>query len=340
MRFIKILVAALSLLSFSIIHADDIPSNALDNPNVKLFIDEMVNQYHFDRANLNKLFTEVKYNQKSIDLMNKPYEAKPWYVYQTHFLTQKRVSEGVAFWKKYATQINAVSERTGIPPEVIVGIVGVETHYGALKGTFSAFDVLYTLSFYYPKRETFFRKELREYLLLCQEQKLDPLTVLGSYAGALGQPQFMPSSYRMYAVAFDGGKQANLFTNENDVISSVANYFARHGWQRNQPIASPAMVVGTRFEQLPLQDRNTKITIPTMNLAELQKYGVTVNDTLPATTKGTFMRFEKADGKEEYWVAYYNFYVLTRYNTSKLYAMAVYQLSQQVNTAYQKQAKV
>ena len=131
-----------------------------------------------------------------------------------------------------------------------MAIVGIETHYGTVKPSFSAFNVLYTLGFYYPRREAFFRKELQEFLLLCQEQGWDPLTITSSYAGALGQPQFMPSSYRMYARAYDSGKKPDLFTNENDVIASIGNYFVAHHWQRDQPIATPAQVTGTGFQPI------------------------------------------------------------------------------------------
>jgi membrane-bound lytic murein transglycosylase B len=333
-RFTLRILLVLTCLITSI--ATAAPSSSEMKKQVQTFINQMVSQHHFNKTRLEKLFSQVKVKQRAVNLMNKPYEAKPWFIYRKHFISERRIKQGAIFWHRYKNIFQTVSKRTGIPAQVLVAIVGVETHYGTVKGGFSAFNVLYTLAFYYPRRATFFRKELREFLLLCREQGLNPLKVNGSYAGALGQPQFMPSSYRMYARAYDGGKKANLFDNEADVISSIANYFAVHGWQAGQPIAIKAIVTGKQFSKLPIQDRNSKITRPKMSLNEFHRYGVRPTQSLPGQTKATFMRFDLQSSKA-YWFGFKNFYVITRYNTSKLYAMAVYQLSEAIRKQYKNQ---
>ena len=327
-RIFVLLTSLISTIAFAA------PASTNAKQQIQVFINEMVQQHHFKQAYLEKLFSQVQMKQRAIDLMDKPYEAKPWFLYRKHFISDTRITKGVAFWHRYAKVLQTISERTGVPPQVIVSIIGVETHYGTVKGGFSAFNVLYTLGFYYPRRATFFRKELGEFLLLCREQGLNPLKVDASYAGAMGQPQFMPSSYRMYARSFSGSKKANLFDNEADVIASIANYFAMHGWQAHQPIAIKAMVKGPKFETLPIQDRNSKITKPKMSLKEFQAYNVTPKHSYSTDKKATFMRFDLQNSKV-YWLGFKNFYVITRYNTSKLYAMAVYQLSEEIRKQYQ-----
>ena len=302
---------------------------------VKDFIHKMVTEHHFSKTKLETLFSKVHRNQQVIDLMNTPYEAKPWYLYKKHFIKAKRVQQGVTFWRQHQDTLATIAKRTGVPAEYIVAIIGIESHYGKRQGHFPAFDVLYTLSFHYPRRAPFFQNELKEYLLLCRDQKWDPLSIQGSYAAALGQPQFMPSSYRAYAKSYQDHKHINLFNHDADIIASIANYFYVHGWQRNQPIASKVTVTGNQYKQLPIQDRNSKISKPSMTLQRLQQFGVHSQHPYPMDYKATFMRFALKNS-QRYWLGFNNFYVITRYNTSKLYALAVYQLATRIKQQYQK----
>lgn len=300
---------------------------------IKAFIAKMVADYHFNKQKLEILFKKVHFSQHVIDKMNTPYEAKPWYIYKKHFLTQKRIQQGVVYWRKHRQILTNVAQRTGVPPEFIVAIIGIESNYGEKQGHYLAFDSLYTLSFYYPRRAPFFQNELKEYLLLCREQNWNPLLIQGSYAAALGQAQFMPSNYRTYAKSYRGNEKVNLFDNNADIIASIANYFYAYGWQRNQPVASKAVVKGHKYQQLPIQDRNSKISKPDLTLAKLQKYNVKTAAHYPLNYKATFIRFELKKG-QTYWLGYHNFYVITRYNTSKLYALAVYQLAMKIKQQY------
>ena len=305
----------------------------IKNNEVNNFIQEMVHQYHFNQEKLEKLFNKAQLNQQAIDLMNTPYEAKPWYLYKKHFIQAKRIQQGVLFWQRHQKILATVAQRTGVPAEYIVAIIGVESHYGQIEGAFPAFDILYTFAFHYPRRAPFFRNELKEYLLLCREQAWDPLSIHGSYAAALGQAQFMPSNYRAFGKSYSGNKHVNLFNQPADVIASIANYFYRNGWQRDQPVASKAIITGNKYQQLPIQDRNSKINIPTMTLSQFRKLGVRPNKYYAANLKATFMRFDLPKNKV-YWLGFTNFYVITLYNTSKLYALAVYQLATKIKQQY------
>jgi membrane-bound lytic murein transglycosylase B len=312
--------------------------NFIKQKNVQEFIDQMVKQHHFSREQLTIWFTQAQYSQRTIDLMTKPFEAKPWYVYQPHFISQQRINGGVEFWHKYADVLNQVQQRTGVPPEIIVSIIGVESHYGTVSGQFSVFNVLSTLAFEYPARSEFFTKELSEFLILSREQGWDPLMIKGSYAGALGQPQFMPSSYRYYAVPYtENTNKVNLFDFEPDVIASIGNYFKRSGWVAGQPVAVLAKVTGTHYQQLPAIAGKAKIAKPTLTLAEFKKQ----YDVVP--TQGTYADNLKAiflvynlENSDEYWLGFNNFYAITRYNISKHYALAVYQLSEAIRDQYEK----
>jgi membrane-bound lytic murein transglycosylase B len=331
-RFLKcsLIVALLSITTISFAEKQPPLSQRTD---VNAFIQEMVKDYNFNEQQLTTLFNQAHINARAIELTTTPYEAKPWFTYRKHFITQARIDNGVIFWHKYHEQFQTVSERTGIPPEILVAIVGVETHYGKERGSFSAMDALTSLAFDFPRRAAFFRKELREYLLLCREQGWDPLTIKGSYAGALGQPQFMPSSYRYYAVSYDGKSKPNLFNNENDVIASIGNYFKKHGWQKDQPIAVIAVVKGDKFNTLPPQDKDGKIIKPTLSLQEFANYNVTPMTPQASDLNAILMPFQLEDSNQ-YWFGFTNFYMITRYNTSKLYALAVYQLAEEIKTAY------
>ncbi len=288
------------------------------------FINEVSKKHNFDKENLKKLFTKIEFKQTIIDAITRPAEGKPWHQYRPIFVTNTRIKEGVKFWNKHQETLERAEKEYGVPPEIIVAIIGVETRYGKHKGSYRVLDSLSTLAFGYPKRAKFFRSELEQYLLLAREEKLDPLTVKGSYAGAMGQAQFISSSYRNFAVDFDGDGKRDLWNNTSDAIGSVANYFKRHKWQPGGKVTSPA-IVGSNHIQV-LVKKGYK---PHSTVAELRQRGVTPKTKLNPDDMGALIELEKRAGKE-YWLGLNNFYVITRYNHSPLYAMAVYQLGQAI----------
>ena len=288
------------------------------------FAEEMADKHDFDPAWVRQLMARAKYHQSIIDAISRPAESKAWHEYRPIFVTPTRAAEGVTFWKENRDLLEQAQKRYGVPPEIIVAIIGVETRYGRHRGKYPVLDSLSTLAFGYPKRGKFFRRQLEEFLLLVREEGLDPLGAKGSYAGAMGKPQFIPSSYRAYAVDFDGDGQRNLLTDNADVIGSVAAYFKRHGWRRGAPVTLPATGAGDRHRRF--WEAGMK---PSITLAELKQAGIVTPPELDDGTLASLIRLEGGAGPE-YWLGLNNFYVITRYNHSNLYAMAVYQLSQEI----------
>jgi membrane-bound lytic murein transglycosylase B len=295
-----------------------------ERADVKLFIKEMVDKYHFDAKKLTALFKDVTLKQKIIDAINRPAEAKPWHQYRPIFVTETRINEGVKFWNENEATLKAAEAKYGVPPEIIVAIIGVETRYGQHKGGYRVMDSLSTLAFAYPERGKFFRSELEQYLLLTREEKLNPLEIKGSYAGAMGKSQFISSSYRNYAVDFDGDGKRDLWNNNADAIGSVANYFQRHKWQAGGAVAAPAIVGSNGIQQLVEEGYKPHSTV-----AELRQRGVTAKSKLDPDALGALIELKTLAGYE-YWLGLNNFYVITRYNHSPLYAMAVHQLGQAI----------
>lgn len=300
-------------------------------PQVREFIDRMVKQDGFDKADLQALFAKAKPQPAVIEAMKRPAEAKPWYEYRRIFLTQERIREGVAFWKAHSQALERAQATYGVPPQIITAIIGVETYYGRRMGRWPVFDTLATLGFDYPPRAEFFRRQLAQFLLLAKEEGFDPLAPKGSYAGAMGQGQFIPSSYRHYAVDFDGDGKRNLWTDADDAIGSVANYFAEHGWKKGGGVAVPARAKGD-----PYADRRPSLK-PSFSAAQLSSQGIAPRHPIAGDGPLSVIRLEGRDGPE-YWVGEHNFYVITRYNHSPLYAMAVYQLSQAILSAHRQAA--
>jgi len=255
--------------------------------------------------------------------MKRPAEAKPWRDYRPIFLTERRIAEGAVFWDAHAPVLEAAAERFGVPERVIVAIIGVETFYGTRAGSIRVLDSLATLSFRFPRRATFFRRELGHYLALAREEGLDVSTVQGSYAGAMGIPQFIPSSYREYSVDFDGDGRRDLIASLDDALGSVASYLARHGWVRGAPIASPATVAG---DVSALVERGIK---PHSALDALAREGVAPAGPVAGAGRAALIRLQAPDG-DEFWLGFDNFYAITRYNHSELYAMAVFQLAEAI----------
>jgi len=265
----------------------------------KQFIHQLVIEDHFNKAQLNHLFQTLHEDPKVIQAMTRPFEKEPWTYYRHFFVTPERVDLGAKYLKDHHTVLMQMQKKYGIPASIIVAILGVETEYGEHLGVYPVLSTLYTLGFYYPPRETFFRKELAQYLILTRDNHLNAKSIKGSYAGALGIPQFMPSSYRSLGVALHPGEPVNLFNN-NDAIASVANYFHRNGWEPNQPITR---LMRSKYEKI-----NSKMG---------RRLALPLKQSM------------------QYWETFRNFNVIMSYNHNVVYAMAVYQLSQQIEKRYE-----
>lgn len=295
---------------------------------VRHFVDEMVIQHGFDRPQLMDLFAEARLLPHVLRAMSRPAEAKPWFQYRSIFLTPGRIRGGLAFWQRHGETLERARTRFGVDPEIIVAIIGVETLYGQRTGRYRVLDSLTTLAFHYPKRSSFFRSELAQFLLLTREEGLDPLTLNGSYAGAIGLPQFISSSYRRYAVDFNDDQVRDLIRDPEDAIGSVGNYLQHHGWQRDKAIVLAASIEHDEVRAL----LNAGIQ-PHTRLVELKSRGVKMSGKVPDKEKGALIELETEDG-HEHWVGLQNFYTITRYNHSALYAMAVYQLAQAIREQF------
>ncbi|GBH13116.1 Membrane-bound lytic murein transglycosylase B [Pseudomonas syringae pv. actinidiae] len=293
------------------------------SPQVAEFVGELTRDYGFAGEQLMGLFREVERKQAILDAISRPAErVKQWKEYRPMFITDTRIARGVDFWRQHEAALARAEQEYGVPAQIIVSIIGVETFFGRNTGNYRVIDALSTLGFDYPPRAPFFRKELREFLLLAREQQVDPLTLKGSYAGAMGLPQFMPGSFRAYAVDFDGDGHINIWTDPDDAIGSVASYFKRHGWVAGQQVVSRATARGDRVDEglSPALD-------PVMSVGELRQLGWASHDALRDDMPVTAFRLE-GDNGPEYWLGLNNFYAITRYNRSVMYAMAVYQLSE------------
>ncbi len=303
-------------------------------PEVIKFIEEVEQTHKVDKKHAIKALSQVKSSPEIIKRMTTPYEALTWDKYRALFLTEKKIHGGVEFWNKHSTSLKQAEETFGVPAEIIVAIIGVESTYGKNHGKYPVIQALATLAFDYPPRAEFFKQELREFLLLTAEHKLDPLTIKGSYAGAMGMPQFISSSYRNFAVDFDESGTIDLFTNTHQVIGSVANFFKVHGWKPGQTVAHKAKVQGDKHKNLALALNNDPR--PTLTLSALREMGIHPHGKIQdPDTSLSLLVFD--NGKEkEHWLGSQNFYVISRYNRSSNYAMAVYQLSLVINESRKK----
>ncbi len=297
-------------------------ANISARPDVQQFIQEMEKQYQFSPQTLTQLFKQVDIQQSIIDAMNRPAESKPWYLYRPLFVTPKSINDGIAYYETHKSALLRAEKEYGVPASIIVAIIGVETRYGKVTGNYRVIDALSTLAFEYPKRAPFFRQELVEYLLLTREQRIDPLSLKGSYAGAMGIPQFMPSSYRKYAVDFSGNGKRDLWTNNADAIGSVANYFKGYGWQTGNPVA-------LKLSQVADPSVGLDNVQPTTPIGTLRQEGIKDLGKLNDQWLGTVLGYQLLHHKE-YWLGLQNFYVITKYNKSPQYALAVYQLGQAI----------
>ncbi|MBW7902921.1 MAG: lytic murein transglycosylase B [Rhodocyclaceae bacterium] len=296
-----------------------------DDPEVLAFVAEMHERHGFDADRLRQRFTRIGPNEtvlRAIQPAAVPELQRSWTRYRARFLNERRIDTGVRFWRQHGAALRRASALFGVPEEIIVAIIGVETEYGANTGRFGVMQALSTLAFRYPPRAAFFRGELEQFLLLARENGFDPLQVKGSYAGAIGIPQFMPGSQRHYAVDFDGDGRIDLTKSADDAIGSVASFLARHGWESGGRIAAPARVSADPAPLLALGIR------PERTLAEFIAGGVDAEG--DPESPGALIDLVSPEQATEYWVGFRNFYVITRYNRSSFYAMAVFQLAEAI----------
>ncbi len=299
----------------------------VDRKDVSAFIDEMVQKHDFDRAELRTILSAAEVKQSILDAISRPAEKTlTWAEYRKIFITDERIAAGATFWRDNFETLKAVSRETGVPCEILVGIIGVETYFGRITGSYRVLDALTTLAFDYPPRSKFFRRELEQFLLLAREEGMEATEATGSYAGAMGRPQFMPSSFRAYAVDSTGDGKRDIWNNWADVAGSVANYFVRHGWKTGEEVTAQATLGDTWRGAVP-EPRNTLKANDTVE--SLSRKGVMFATSLDSDSKSQLLTLEGKDGTE-YWVGFHNFFVITRYNRSVMYALAVHQLGKEI----------
>jgi len=300
-------------------------------PDLRLFIDEMASRYEFDEDELVSWFSAVRIREDILEAIRRPKEGLPWHEYRKLFVSEERWSKGLTFWRKHEATLRRAETELGVPAEIILAILGVETRFGTQTGRFRAFEALSTLAFAYPERAPFFRNELAELLLLARELRVDPLSLRGSYAGALGAPQFIPSSYRRYAIDFSGDRERNLLGNIDDAIGSIANFLKQHGWRTGEPIVSDVNLDGSVYgllENIGMQ--------PRLSIQHLARYGIRPVAKTDQHELAALVTLEGEDGPVHK-LGFNNFYVITRYNRSKNYSMAVVELSRELHQRYYRQ---
>ena len=323
----KIILCFLLLFSSPSVSAK---GDYMDYPAMQRFIEKMT-QKGFSKEYLQRTFNYIKRDEKILELVNSPAEGKPWSKYRPIFITEDRIRSGLGFWNRHEVAINAASQQYGVEPEIIVAIIGVETFYGRNTGKHNVLRSLTTLAMDFPPRVKFYTSELENFLHFIREEKIPNASMLtGSYAGAMGLGQFISSSYRNYAVDFNRDGHRDLW-HPDDAIGSVANYFARHGWQRGGDVTVPARILSNLYVNIV----NTKARKPTHSLSQLRKNGVQALGNLNSK-RVSLLQLEGEKGNE-YWITGDNFYVITRYNHSPKYAMAVFQLAWEIKQRRLKQ---
>lgn len=293
-------------------------------PEVVTFIDEMARKHGFERAALQRVFSQVQTRPAIVRAMSAPATARPWHEFRSRYIDATRIAGGVKFWEQNAAALLRASREYGVPEEIVVATIGIETFYGRNTGTVKVIDALATLAFDYPSRAEWFRGELEEYLLLAREAGFDSLSVTGSYAGAMGIPQFLPSSYRKYAVDFDGDGRRNLWGDPADSIGSVANYYRTFGWLTGEPVTVPVEAGGSMVDAVIAAGIE-----PHLKVAELRRRGVVPLAPVSDEADAALFAVETESGLR-YWLGLQNFYVITRYNRSVNYAMAVHELAREI----------
>lgn len=304
-------------------------SGYADHPAAQTFIEEMANE-GFEASDIRTTLQNAERQESILKAISRPAEKRlTWGEYRNIFIRDARINQGVEFWQKHSKALQRAEQEYGVPAHIIVAIIGIETNYGRNMGSYRVVDALATLGFDYPPRGKFFRGQLKEYFYLLREEQADAFSLKGSYAGAMGYGQFIPSSFRSFAVDFDGDGKRDIWNNPVDAIGSVANYFSAHGWKKGAAVRSNVVI-----EKLADESWMNDGLKPVVTLAEWSERGIHTRKAIDLDSKATLMRLEK-DDEYQHWFGLHNFYVITRYNHSRLYAMAVYELGQAVAEKYQ-----
>ena len=320
-------LTAIFAVSVSCSHAEDKVLLDTSRADVVAFIDEMVADHDFERDALTATLGTAEIKKSIIEKISTPAERKlNWAEYRKIFITKERIQAGTTFWLENQEMLERIQRESGVSIEMIVGIIGVETYYGRITGRDRVIDALATLAFDYPPRSKFFRKELMQFLILAREEEIDATEPLGSYAGAMGRPQFMPSSFRAYAVDATGDGKRDIWNNWADVAGSVANYFLEHGWRASEEVVARAQLGSGWSSAVPEPKNKLKAE---QTVEKLRKQGVEFATNLCADSKGELLTYDGDDGIE-HWVGFHNFFVITRYNRSAMYALAAHQLGQEI----------
>ena len=296
-----------------------------DYPELEELIQTMVKEDNYPEDQLRAVIASASINQNTLELMDRQWEAAPWHKYRKLFINNKRIRNGVEFWNKHQMVLKKAEVEFGVPASVITSVIGIETHYGRRKGKSNILDSLVTLTAAYPRRSKYFKDELRVFLNLVRRESIEPNSVYGSFAGAIGIPQFMPSSYENYSVDFNGNGTRDLVNEVEDAVGSVANYLVNHGWQAGQAIYSEVQGI------LPVsaQEFVGRSAKPIYKIEDLENLGIQFNSK-QASQKVALVKLSLHDGKYRYIVAFNNLYVITRYNNSINYSMAVSELAEEI----------
>lgn len=317
-------ITALSLVISSTVQAGDLTAR----PEVGKFIDTMVQKHGFNKEALYRVFDDVVEKPKIIEILDRPSTAKPWYQYHPNFINVKRISNGLAFIRENQDALTRAEQKYGVPGEYIAAILGVETDYGRNTGSFRAIDAITTIAFDYPRRSEYYLQELEQFLILARDEKEEVNSFKSSYAGALGLPQFMPSSFHQYAVDGNGDGHKDIWNTPEDAIDSVANYLQSFGWKPSSQNVIKANVSGETYPTVVAERFNLKYTI-----ADMAPFGIQPQTEVDPKEKAILFPIESAPGKVEYLLGLNNFYVITRYNKSTLYALSVINLAEALKNA-------
>lgn len=296
-------------------------------PEIRDFVTYMSSRHGYDASKLENTFAQTNFRPEILKLISTPASAISWDEYRKRFVNTQRIKGGIGFWDKYARELERARKIYGVPEEIIVAIIGIETSYGTAVGNYRIMDALTTLAFDFPRRADYFREELENYLLLAREQRFDLLDIKGSYAGAIGIPQFMPGSYRRYAVDFDNDGKIDLPGSAADAIGSVGNYLREHGWEADKPIAVRAQARSESLQEFLVTDIE-----PLYSVRRLREAGIIPLDSVADDIFSAVLELN-SQGRQQLWLGFRNFYVITRYNRSTFYAMSVFELAKAIRAA-------